>query len=80
MNCIGSKMAGGGRLKEIHVVRGGNRAGDSECAAPVIAGTDMKESNHKATEEARRVSALIDVVEEPEHFGRIVPPFFSADT
>ena len=66
--------------KEIHVVRGGNRTGNSEGAAAVIAGTDMKESNHKATEEARRVSVLMDVVEESGHLDHIVPPFFSAKT
>ena len=63
------------KRKTIHPIQRNYRSGDLKGAAIVIAATDMKETNRKVAEEARKVKALVNVVDDPEPCDFIVPSF-----
>jgi len=64
------------KRKTIHPIQRNYRSGDLKGAAIVIAATDIKGTNHKVAEEARKVKALVNVVDDPEPSDFIVPSFF----
>lgn len=54
------------RRRTIHTIERNYRSGDLKGAAIAIAATDIKGINHKVAEEARKVKALVNVVDDPE--------------
>jgi precorrin-2 dehydrogenase / sirohydrochlorin ferrochelatase len=59
--------------KSIQVIRRSFKLGDLKGAFIVIAATDTKQINRKVAEEAGRVGALVNVVDNPEPSDFIVP-------
>ena len=59
--------------KSIQVIRRNYKPGDLKGASVVIAATDTQQTNRKVAEEAGRVSALVNVVDDPEPSDFIVP-------
>jgi precorrin-2 dehydrogenase/sirohydrochlorin ferrochelatase len=64
------------RRRTIHTIERNYRSGDLKGAAIAIAATDIKGINHKVAEEARKVKALVNLVDDPEPSDFIVPSFF----
>jgi siroheme synthase-like protein len=59
--------------KSIQVIRRSFKLGDLKGAFIVIAATDTKETNRKVAQEAGRVGALVNVVDDPKPSDFIVP-------
>jgi len=59
--------------KSIQVIRRNYKPGDLKGASVVIAATDTQQTNRKVAEEAGRVGALVNVVDDPEPSDFIVP-------
>jgi len=64
------------KRKTIHPIQRNYKSGDLKGAAIVIAATDIKKTNRKVAEEAKKVKALVNVVDDPEPSDFIVPSFF----
>jgi len=64
------------KRKTIHPIQRHYKSGDLKGAAIVIAATDIKKTNRKVAEEAKKVKALVNVVDDPEPSDFIVPSFF----
>jgi precorrin-2 dehydrogenase/sirohydrochlorin ferrochelatase len=64
------------KRKTIHLIQRNYRSGDLKGAAIVIAATDIKETNYRVAEEAKKVKALVNLVDDPEPSDFIVPSFF----
>jgi precorrin-2 dehydrogenase / sirohydrochlorin ferrochelatase len=62
--------------KAIRLIRRDYKPGDLTGAAMVIAATDRQEINRSVAEEAKRVGALANVVDDPEPSSFILPSYF----
>ncbi|MEW6376850.1 MAG: bifunctional precorrin-2 dehydrogenase/sirohydrochlorin ferrochelatase [Thermodesulfobacteriota bacterium] len=62
--------------KALHRISREYKSGDLGDAVIVIAATDVKEINDQATDEAKRLGALVNVVDDPEPSDFIIPSFF----
>lgn len=62
--------------KALHRISREYKSGDLEDAVIVIAATDVKEINDQVAEEAKRLGALVNVVDDPEASDFIIPSFF----
>jgi siroheme synthase-like protein len=60
----------------IRLIQRNYRAGDLKGSVIVIAATDVKEINRNIAEAARRVGALVNVVDDPDPSSFIIPSFF----
>jgi siroheme synthase-like protein len=64
------------RDKVIRLIRRDFDPGDLEGARIVVAATDGRRVNRKVAVEAKRVGALVNVVDDPAHSDWIVPSYF----
>lgn len=62
--------------KAIRLIQRDYKPGDLTGAAIVIAATDKQEINRRVAEEAKRVGALVNVVDDPEPSSFILPSYF----
>ena len=62
--------------KAIRLIQRDYKPGDLTGAAIVIAATDKQEINRRVAEEAKRVGALVNVVDNPEPSSFILPSYF----
>jgi siroheme synthase-like protein len=62
--------------KTIRLIQRDYKPGDLTGAAIVIAATDKQEINRRVAEEAKRVGALVNVVDDPEPSSFILPSYF----
>ena len=62
--------------KAIRLIRRDYKPGDLTGAAIVIAATDRQEINRSVAVEAKRVGALVNVVDDPEPSSFIIPSYF----
>ena len=62
--------------KAIRLIQRDYKPGDLTGAAIVIAATDKREINRRVAEEAKRVGALVNVVDDPEPSSFILPSYF----
>jgi siroheme synthase-like protein len=62
--------------KALHRISREYKSGDLEDVVIVIAATDVKEINDKVADEAKRLGALVNVVDDPEPSDFIIPSFF----
>ena len=62
--------------KAIHLIQRNYRSGDLKGAILVFAATDVKKSNHRVAEDAKKTGMLVNVVDDPGPSDFIVPSFF----
>ncbi len=62
--------------KAIRLVSRNYKPGDLKGAAIVIAATDAKKTNHRVAEDAKKVKALVNVVDDPDPSDFIIPSSF----
>jgi len=62
--------------KAIRLIQRDYEPGDLTGAAIVVAATDKQEINRRVAEEAKRVRALVNVVDDPEPSSFILPSYF----
>jgi siroheme synthase-like protein len=60
----------------IHLVQRDYEAGDLKDAFLAVAGTNVKEINRRVADEAKKEGVLLNVVDDPEQSGYIVPSLF----
>jgi siroheme synthase-like protein len=64
------------KTKAIRLVRRNYEQGDLKGTALSIAATDVKKTNRKVAEEAKKNGTLVNVVDDPESSDFIIPSFF----
>ena len=62
--------------KAIHLIQRNYRSGDLKGAILVFAATDVKKTNHRVAEDAKKAGRLVNVADDPGPSDFIIPSFF----